>query len=135
MKKILSIMLAALMVFGLAGCGGGGGDAEGTTIKMWTMWNGAEPQGIVLQAAADAFKEKTGNTVEIEWKGREMNKIIMAALESGEDIDIFDRNSEQCRGGAAASRGLRIRLRIRTREAGKPRPVSQTGINRAARRT
>ena len=93
MKKFLSIMLAALMVFGLAGCGSnGGGEGEGTTIKMWTMWNGAEPQGIVLQEAADAFKEKTGNTVEIEWKGREMNKIIMAALESGEDIDIFEED-------------------------------------------
>ena len=102
MKKFLSLALAVVMVVGLlVGCGsapaesaasGEAAPAEAGTIKMWTMWNAAEPQGIVLQAAADAFKEKTGITVEIEWKGREMNKIIMAALEAGENIDIFEED-------------------------------------------
>ena len=105
MKKFLSLALAAVMAVSLfAGCGGNNdattpsGDKtpdagkEGTTITMWTMWNAAEPQGVVLQAAADAFKEQTGNTVKIEWKGREMNKIILAALEAGEKIDLFEED-------------------------------------------
>ena len=89
MKKLLAIALVLVMLVGvMAGCGKE--EAKGTTIKMWSMWNAAEPQGIVLQEAADAFHEKTGNTVQIEWKGREMNKIILAALEGGEDIDLFE---------------------------------------------
>ena len=105
MKKILSLILAAVMVAGLmVGCGGktdsttpsGTGEAqkpaEGAEITMWTMWNAAEPQGIALQAAADAFKAETGNTVNIEWKGRELNKIILAALEAGDNIDVFEED-------------------------------------------
>ena len=54
------------------------------------MWNSTEPQGKVIQEAADAFKEQTGATVNIEWKGRDINTIIATALESGEKIDIFE---------------------------------------------
>lgn len=65
-------------------------DYSGVTLTMWSMWNSTEPQGKVIQEAADAFKEKTGATVNIEWKGRDINTIIQAALESGEKIDIFE---------------------------------------------
>jgi raffinose/stachyose/melibiose transport system substrate-binding protein len=54
------------------------------------MWTAAEPQGIVLQEAADAYKEQTGITVNIEYKGRDITSVIAAALESGEAIDIFE---------------------------------------------
>lgn len=68
----------------------GGTDYSDVTLTMWSMWNSNEPQGQVIQEAADAFKEKTGATVKIEWKGRDINTIIQAALESGEKIDIFE---------------------------------------------
>lgn len=68
----------------------GAADYSGVTLTMWSMWNSTEPQGQVIQEAADAFKEKTGATVNIEWKGRDINTIIQAALESGEKIDIFE---------------------------------------------
>lgn len=68
----------------------GAADYSGVELTMWSMWNSTEPQGQVIQEAADAFKEKTGATVNIEWKGRDVNTIIQAALESGEKIDIFE---------------------------------------------
>lgn len=67
-----------------------GTDYSGVTLNFWSMWNSAEPQGKVIQAAADAFHEQTGATVNIEWKGRDINTLIATALEQGEDIDIFE---------------------------------------------
>lgn len=67
-----------------------GTDYSDVTLTFWSMWNSTEPQGKVIQAAADAFKEQTGATVNIEWKGRDINTIIQAALEAGEKIDIFE---------------------------------------------
>lgn len=65
-------------------------DYSGVTLNYWSMWNSTEPQGQVIQAAADAFSEKTGATVNIEWKGRDINTLIATALEAGEKIDIFE---------------------------------------------
>lgn len=67
-------------------------DYSGVELTMWSMWSNNEPQGIVLQEAADAFKEKTGATVNIEWKGRDIKTIIATALEAGEKIDIFEED-------------------------------------------
>ena len=68
----------------------GAADYSGVELTMWSMWNSTEPQGKVIQEAADAFKEKTGATVNIEWKGRDINTIIQTSLESNEKIDIFE---------------------------------------------
>lgn len=65
-------------------------DYSGVELTYWSMWNSIEPQGQVLQEAADAFSEKTGATINIEWKGRDIKTIVMAALESGEKIDLFE---------------------------------------------
>ncbi len=70
-------------------------DYSGVELTYWSMWNNTEPQGQVLQEAADAFSEQTGAKINIEWKGRDIKTIVMAALESGEKIDLFedgDRN-------------------------------------------
>lgn len=65
-------------------------DYSGVELNFWSMWNSTEPQGKVIQEAADAFAEKTGAKINIEWKGRDINTIIQTALESGEKIDIFE---------------------------------------------
>ena len=65
-------------------------DYSGVELTYWSMWNSAEPQGQVLQEAADAFSEQTGAKINIEWKGRDIKTIVMAALESGEKIDMFE---------------------------------------------
>lgn len=67
-------------------------DYSGVTLNFWSMWSSAEPQGKVITEAAEAFKEKTGATINIEWKGRDIKSIIQTALEAGEKIDIFEED-------------------------------------------
>lgn len=98
-KKIVSMLLAVAMVSTLAvGCGGGSddsgsddsGSSSGDSITYWSMWNSTENQAKVIQEAADAYEEETGVHVNIEWKGRDVKTMIQAALEGGEDIDLYD---------------------------------------------
>ncbi len=86
MKKLLSIVLVAVMVLAL-GCTA---FADGTEIIYWSMWNEGEPQAEVIAAAAEAYEAETGVHVNIEWKGRDLNTLITAALEAKEDIDLFE---------------------------------------------
>lgn len=105
-KKVISVLLATAMVATLvAGCGSGkssngGSDSgdkkyDGVTLNYWSMWNNTEPQGQVIQEAADAFEEETGATINIEWKGRDINTLINTALQSQEPIDIFEDGYER----------------------------------------
>ena len=119
MKKILSVLLAAVMVLTmLAGCSSkpeptpdsdpsntpansttpsnsseptpGGKQYDGVNLTMWSMWSTGEPQANVITEAAKAFEEKTGAKVNIEFKGRDVNKVLAASLEAGEKFDIFE---------------------------------------------
>ena len=54
------------------------------------MWANTEPQGKVIQAAVDKFQEETGAKVTIEWKNRDVKDILNSALESKENIDLFE---------------------------------------------
>lgn len=92
-KKLIGMLLvsamAATMVQGVA-AEDAAADYSGVTLTFWSMWNSTEPQGQVIQEAADAFSEKTGATINIEWKGRDINTLIQSSLEAGESIDIFE---------------------------------------------
>ena len=115
MKKILSALLASVMVLAmLAGCSNQSGASSnppaesnppaasqpaennnnqstgGKTITMWSMWSSGEPQANVISAAAAAFEEQTGVKVNIEFKGRDVNKVLAASLEANENIDIIE---------------------------------------------
>lgn len=60
-------------------------------LTYWSMWNEAEPQGQVIGQAAKQYMEENENvTININWQGREINKIIPAKLNAGEKIDIYD---------------------------------------------
>ncbi|NCC06516.1 MAG: hypothetical protein EOM30_00400 [Clostridia bacterium] len=61
--------------------------AEPVTLTYWSMWNNTEPQALVIQEAIDAYEKETGNTVNVEWKGRDISTLIQAALDAGESID------------------------------------------------
>ncbi len=115
MKKILSVLLASVMVLALlAGCSSKpsgeeskapenstpvsaeeskapeGGSGEGKTITMWSMWSSGEPQANVIEEAAAAYEAETGVKVNIEFKGRDVNKVLTASLEAKEAIDIIE---------------------------------------------
>ncbi len=117
MKKTFSLLLASTLSLSLlAGCGGtpastsspnppannstsqSGGTSQGTADKqydgveltMWSMWSSGEPQANVIEEAAAAFKEQTGATVNIEFKGRDVNKVLSASLEAEEKFDIYE---------------------------------------------
>ena len=114
MKKIIALLLALVMVMSLAACGASEPAAteapktetpaapaateapvepkkyEGVELTYWSMWNEAEPQGKVIAEAAAAFEAETGAKVNVEWKGRDLNTVITAALEAKENVDIFD---------------------------------------------
>lgn len=103
-KKVISALLVAAMAVGLvAGCGSSGGSDEGNEggsdsakkydgveLKYWSMWTNTEPQGKVLQEAAEAFEEETGATISFEWKGRDIKNILASSLEAEENIDLFE---------------------------------------------
>ena len=73
----------------------GAANYDGVTLTMWSMWANTEPQGKVLQEAADAFSAQTGATINIEWKGRDVKTIIATALEANENVDIFEEDYQR----------------------------------------
>ena len=105
MKKVLALLLAAVMILGLAACGTpektpATGDptanvtenvpATGKEIVYWSMWTEGEPQGVVIKEAAAAYEAATGVHVNIEWKGRDITTVLKAALDAGETVDVYD---------------------------------------------
>ena len=60
------------------------------SIVYWSMWEENEPQADVIKEAAEDYEAATGISVEIEWKGREIQSLIEPALDAGEQIDLFD---------------------------------------------
>lgn len=109
MKKALSLLLALACALSLAACGGASsaapaskpasGAAPGAdaptelsgTVVYWSMWNESEVQADILKNAIAAFEAANpGVKVEVEWTGREVKNLVSAALESGQQVDVFD---------------------------------------------
>ena len=90
MKKTLCLLLALTLLLAVCGAACAEGQYAGVTLNFWSMWNSAETQAQVIAQAAEAFEAETGAHINIEWKGRDINTLLTAALESGEAIDIFE---------------------------------------------
>ena len=104
----LKVALAALVVgvLVLVGCGGDGSDdsggaaatnqiKKGTTVKLWIMPNGPDPQAD-MEKALQPFTEKTGIKVDVEvvdW-GVQLDRIRNAAV-SGEAPDVTQAGTTQ----------------------------------------
>ncbi|MEG2701526.1 MAG: ABC transporter substrate-binding protein, partial [Clostridia bacterium] len=71
-------------------------NAEGKNIVYWSMWSSSEPQAIVIQKAVDAYVAATGNTVDLQFKGRTgIREGLEPALEAGTQIDLFDEDIDR----------------------------------------
>ena len=92
MKRALTMLLALAMLLstGLVAA------AEGKTIVYWSMWESTEPQGIVIQEAVNAYMAATGNTVDVQFKGRTgIREGLQPALDAGTAIDLFDEDIDR----------------------------------------
>jgi ABC-type glycerol-3-phosphate transport system substrate-binding protein len=85
---------ATLLTPALAGCGSDGGSGDSKTLEFWSQWRQGEPQQKILQDAINAFQEKTGITVKVQWTGREVGKKIRAGANVGKVPDLTDDSSE-----------------------------------------
>ncbi|MEG1570042.1 MAG: ABC transporter substrate-binding protein [Clostridia bacterium] len=89
---MLSFLLVLTMLLTVASFA----TAEGKTIVYWSMWESTEPQGIVIQKAVDAYMAATGNTVDMQFKGRTgIREGLEPALEAGTVIDMFDEDIDR----------------------------------------
>lgn len=105
-KKVLGILLSvAMLSTAIVGCGKSeepkkepdkkqeqSGDftkADGSII-YWSMWDAGSKTAEAIQAAVDDYCEASGNEVKIEWKGRDIQTLIGASIDAGEDIDIYE---------------------------------------------
>ena len=116
MKKLLALLLAALMVFGMAACAktaetpAADTPAEETTadetpaesdgdkivIHYWAQWTENEAQAEVYKAAIARFEQAHPDcTVEVNWAGRDVREILRASIDSGNAIDIVDSGFDQ----------------------------------------
>ncbi len=60
-------------------------------IVYWSMWQETESQANILKSAIENFEKANPDCkVTVEWTGRTIKDVILPALESGEQIDIFD---------------------------------------------
>lgn len=73
---------------------------EGSGLKgelvYWSMWNETEPQAMVLKdAIADFMTLNPDVKVTTQWNGREIRKTLKPALDAGQQIDIWDEDTER----------------------------------------
>lgn len=93
MKKVFALFLVVAMTLSMVTIAAG---AEGKTIVYWTMWNSTEPQGMAIQKAADAYMAATGNTVDLQFKGRNgVREGLEPALAAGTPVDLFDEDIDR----------------------------------------
>lgn len=93
-KRIISIFLAGLMVFGLAGCSGGsdsdsgssGSDGEKVTLRYVSWMTAGEDEAVI-----DKFMEEHPEiNVEVEaLDGTNYDKLLKTRLTSGDAPDVF----------------------------------------------
>lgn len=102
----VGMMLAACSSGGGASSSGGSSSAGGGTgstgsgdsgltgdLVYYCNWNQTETQGQVITDAVKAFTEQNpGVNIKVVYNGRENKKVVLPALESGQQIDLFDQS-------------------------------------------
>jgi raffinose/stachyose/melibiose transport system substrate-binding protein len=91
-KRMFCLMLALLVLLTATGAV----FAEGKTIVYWSMWSSSEPQAIVIAEAVKAYEAASGNTVDLQFKGRTgIREGLQPALDAGTEIDLFDEDIDR----------------------------------------
>lgn len=112
-KKLLSVVLCAVMVAGMAvGCGSKSDSASsanadsssdsasgGGKIVYWSMWSEEEPQAKVIKEAVEKYTADTGVEVDLQFKGRNgQREGLEPALQAKQQIDLFDEDVNRVNG-------------------------------------
>lgn len=110
MSKVLFTSFMSLSVL-LAGCGAQGNSAKSNVSKnetqtaqsesalkgdlqYWSSYAETEPQAEVLKAAAESFMEKNPEVkIEFTFNGRDNSNLLPTAIQSGQEIDMYDANA------------------------------------------
>ncbi len=92
MKKLFVLALTLIVILTAASAVFG----EGKTIVYWSMWSESEPQAKVIKEAVEAYEAESGNTVDLQFKGRSgIREGLQAALDAGTVIDLFDEDIDR----------------------------------------
>lgn len=60
-------------------------------LVYWSMWSSTEPQAGVIKTAVSEFEKANPNVkITVDFQGRNIKKIEQTAIESGQQIDIFE---------------------------------------------
>lgn len=90
MKKLLSVLLAVLMVFSLAACGkGGSDDSQGATITIWHTYTDAQKEALE-KAAADFNASQDKYVVKVESQDKSgFDNAVYQAVMAGNGPDLI----------------------------------------------
>lgn len=104
LKKGLLIITMILMVFSPLLAQGNNEKTQQPTastddlkgdLVYWSNWNETEPQGLVIAQAIKEFQKLHPNVhITAVWNGRENRKVLLPALESGKQIDMFEQTCD-----------------------------------------
>ncbi|NLB90154.1 MAG: extracellular solute-binding protein [Clostridiales bacterium] len=98
-KKLYSLMVAIVLLVTLLPLGlAESAIEEGAELVYMSMWGEAEPQGMIIAEAIDAFTQETGVQIDVQFTAREIRKTLEPALAAGERIDLFDEDIERVTG-------------------------------------
>ncbi len=93
--KIISLLILCIVFTSSIYANGNSEKEDSQKVVYWSMWNEAEPQGLIIADAIEAFTDETGIEVEVVFNGREIRKTLQPALDAGETIDMFDEDIER----------------------------------------
>lgn len=59
-------------------------------IVYWSMWDAGSNQANAIDEIIADYEAASGNTVKVEYKGRDISTMIAASLDAGETIDLYE---------------------------------------------
>jgi raffinose/stachyose/melibiose transport system substrate-binding protein len=106
-RHAAAIAAFAVSAIVLAGCSGGGSEADDNTLTLWHFESDTSAMGIAWEEAIKVFEEETGATVDFEEKSFEqIRSTASQVLNSDEAPDILEYNKGNATAGLLASQGL-----------------------------